>query len=103
MKPPTVGPMMGPSRMPMPQMAIALPRSSAENMSTITACDSGTTLAPNAPCRRRKITICARVVAWPHSIEAITKPTTLTMMTGFRPKRAARNPLVGMMTASATM
>ena len=28
---------------------------------------------------------------------------TLTMITGLRPKRAARNPLVGMITASATM
>ena len=33
----------------------------------------------------------------------MTKPMTLTMTTGLRPKRAARNPLVGMTTASATM
>ena len=63
MNPPMVGPMIGPSRMPMPQTAIALPRSAAAKVSTITACDRGMTLAPKTPCRRRKQTISVNVVA----------------------------------------
>jgi len=45
-------------------------------MSRITACDSGTSGAPNAPCRIRNATISSSDVAMPQSIDAIVKPTT---------------------------
>ncbi len=61
MKPPTVGPRIGPMSTPMPQIAMALPRSLASKVSTMIACDTGMTLAPSTPCSRREKTICVSV------------------------------------------
>jgi hypothetical protein len=87
----------------MPQIAIALPRFSGSKLSTIVACESGTTLAPNAPCSRRNMTICSNECACPQSMDETTKPATLTVRTRFRPNRSARKPLMGMTMASATI
>ena len=40
-------------------------------------CDSGPSIAPSAPCSRRNRTICSRLCAQPHSIEAAVKPAML--------------------------
>ena len=62
--------------MPAPQIAIAWPTFSRGLMSSSTACDSGTSAAPNTPCSRRAATISTRLSARPHSAEATVKPTT---------------------------
>ncbi len=72
-------------------------------MSSRTACDSGTSPAPNAPWSRRKATISGSEVAAPHSIEATVKPDTAIMNSRLRPNRAARKPVGGVMIAAATM
>ena len=43
---------------PMPQIAMARPKSLGGLMSNSTACDSGTSAAPPTPCRKRNSTIC---------------------------------------------
>ncbi len=52
-QPPSVGPMIGPSMTPMPQIAIAEPRLAGGKMSSITAWLNGTSAAPNTPCNSR--------------------------------------------------
>ena len=52
-QPPSVGPMIGPSITPMPQIAIAEPRLAGGKMSSITAWLKGTSAAPNTPCNKR--------------------------------------------------
>ncbi len=62
-QPPSVGPRIGPTMMPAPQIAIAWPCFSRGLMSSRTACDSGTSAAPKTPCSRRKSTISVRLQA----------------------------------------
>ena len=94
---------MGPTITPTPHMAMADPCSSFGWVSSRTACESGTRLAPNTPCSRRKTTIWLRLWAAPHIIEARVKPTTDHMKTRLRPKRAVTKPVSGMKIAAATM
>ena len=72
-------------------------------MSNITACDSGTSEAPNTPCSSRKSTICGSDCARPQATEAMVKPATATMNSRVRPKRVAKNPVGAVMIAAATM
>ncbi len=65
-------------------------------------CDSGTSAAPNTPCRKRKITISPMLPAMPHSMEVTVKPTRLTSSTFFAPKRALSQPTGAVMMAAAT-
>ncbi len=94
---------MGPTITPMPQSAIAEPCFSRGLMSRITAWDSGTSGAPNAPWRIRNATICSSEVAMPQSIDAIVKPITAPMNRDLRPKRSASGPVSGVMIAADTM
>ena len=66
--------MIGPTMIPAPQIAIALPCSSRVLMLRSTVWLSGTSAAPQMPCSVRKTTISVRLVAMPQSIEATTKP-----------------------------
>ena len=72
-------------------------------MSSSTACDSGTRAAPNTPCSSRNTTISGSDCATPHSTEATVKPATATRNSRLRPKRAASQPVGGVMMAAATM
>ncbi len=70
-------------------------------MSSTTACESGISAAPQSPCSSRKTTISARLLATPHSIEAIVKPAIETRNTSLRPSRFESQPLSGVMIAAA--
>ena len=72
-------------------------------MSSMTACASGTSAAPNTPCRSLKPTICSIDCAIPHSIEAKVKPAAQATNSRLRPKRSAGQPIGGVMIADATM
>ena len=72
-------------------------------MSSIVACDSGTSAAENMPCTSRNNTICSSVCAAPHSIEAIVKPTMQDTNNGLRPKREASQPTGAVMIAAAVI
>ncbi len=72
-------------------------------MSSSTACDSGIREAPNRPCNRRNKTISNRLVAAPHSIEAMVKPTIEIRNRSLRPIRPDSQPVIGVMIAAATM
>ena len=52
-QPPSAGPMIGPSMVPMPQIAIAWPCRSGGLLRSSTDCDKGTNAAPHMPCRTR--------------------------------------------------
>src|SRR5512143_2685271 len=88
---------------PTPHIAIAEPWRSRGNVSSSTDWESGTRLAPNTPCSRRKTTISGRLCAAPHSMEVTVNPATDHMNTRLRPMRAARKPVSGMKIAAATM
>ena len=72
-------------------------------MSSIVACDSGTSAAPNTPCNSRNSTICSSDCATPHSMDATVKPTRQVMNRFLRPNRAASQPTGAVMIAAATM
>ncbi len=88
---------------PMPQSAIAEPCFSRGYVSSSTACDSGTRLAPSAPCSARNTTSSVNEFAAPQSIEASVKPMTARANKRLRPKRSARTPVSGVKIAAATM
>ena len=69
----------------------------------MTACDSGTSAAPNTPCSNRNSTIWLMSCASPHSTEAIVKPPEQTIKMRLRPKRLAIQPTGAVMIAAATM
>ncbi len=69
----------------------------------MTACDSGTSAAPNTPCIRRNSTIWSMSCASPHSTEAMVKPAEQTMKVRLRPNRLAIQPTGAVMIAAATM
>ena len=102
-QPPSVGPMIGPTMMPAPQIAIAWPCSSFGLMLRSTVWESGTSAAPNRPCSTRKRIISSRLVAKPQAIEATTKPAVETMNSSRSPKRSESQPVTGVMIAAATM
>ncbi len=95
--------MIGPTMMPAPQIAIALPCSSRLLILRSTVCDSGTSAAPQMPCRVRKTTISPRLVAAPQAIEVRMKPPTETMKSSRSPIRSESQPVTGVMIAAATM
>ncbi len=72
-------------------------------MSSITACDSGTSAAPKKPCSSRATTICASDSEMPHRIEAIVKPAIETSSTCLSPKRSVSQPASGVAMPAATM
>ena len=65
------------------------------------ACDSGTSAAPQTPCRKRKHTIWVSESAAPHSMEAMTKPVMQVTCRFLRPKRTAIQPTGAVMIAAA--
>ena len=61
-------------------------------MLSSTVCDSGTSAAPNRPCKTRNSTICTSDWAMPHSIEATVKPATETRNRRLSPNRRGEIP-----------
>ena len=88
---------------PTPHNAMAEPCFSRGQVSSRTACDSGTSAAPQRPCSSRNRTIWPRVWARPHKTEATVNPATWTRNSRLRPNRPASQPVGGVMIAAATM
>src|SRR4051812_7056566 len=88
--------------MPSAQKAIALPRSCGANDSSSTACHSGCSAPPVAPCRMRKTISDSRFGAMPHRTEAAVKPPVAHSSRFLRPKTLASQPVMGRMIAFAT-
>ena len=66
-------------------------------------CDSGITGAPKAPCStRHRISVSSEFDA-PHMKVAAVNSSTDQVMVSRRPKRAASQPVIGVMTAVARM
>ena len=73
-------------------------------MSSSTACDSGTSAAPNDALQQAEQHHLGQArPAMPHSTEATVKPTIETRNSRLRPKRSASQPVSGVMIAAATM
>ena len=72
-------------------------------MSSMVACDSGTSAAPNMPCSRRNTTIWCSDSAAPHIMEVMVNPIRQVMNRYLRPKRAASQPTGAVMIAAAVM
>ena len=64
---------------------------------------SGEIIAPQIPCSTRNITISGRLVAMPHSAEAMVKPITENRNRRFWPMRSLIQPVSGVAMAAATM
>src|SRR5262245_58995896 len=88
--------------MPRPQKPMALPRSCGGNASSSTACESGCSAPPVAPCSTRNRISIGSVGARPHRNDAAVKPTTDSISRRFRPNVAASQPVIGRMIALAT-
>ncbi len=88
---------------PMPQIAMARPKSLGGLMSNSTAWDSGTSAAPPTPCRKRNSTICVSDSANPQSADATVKMKTEIRNTRRRPNWPASQPVSGMVMAAATI
>ncbi len=101
-QPPRVGPTIGANMMPMPQTAIAIPRWLAGNVSIIVACESGTSGPPANPCRKRAITMKARLGAAPAAAEVRVKATVAKRKSRLRPRRSVSQPVMGKLMALAT-
>jgi len=70
-------------------------------MSSMVACDSGASAAPNMPCSRRKPTSCSSDCAAPHIIDVTVKPAMQMMNSFLRPNRTAIQPTGAVMIAAA--
>ena len=66
------------------------------------ACDMGTSGAPEAPCSVRQATSASMEPARPQAAEATVKPATHATHSRRAPKRAASQPVSGVITAVAT-
>ena len=95
--------MMGPTTTPITQIAIAWPRCAGGKMSSMVACDKGTSAAPKMPCTARNNTISVSDSAVPQSIDANVKPASETRNRFLRPKRAESQPTGGVIIAAATI
>src|SRR5712691_10806632 len=88
--------------MPRPQKPMALPRSWGGNASSSTACESGCSAPPVAPCMIRKTMSEPSVGARPHRKDEAVKPTTDSISSRLRPNMLASQPVIGRMIAFAT-
>jgi hypothetical protein len=72
-------------------------------MSSMVACESGTSAAPNIPWKRRNVTISSSDWAAPHSMEVMVKPIRQVTNRYLRPNRLASQPTGAVMMAAAVM
>ena len=88
--------------MPSPQNAIAFPRRSGGNASSITACDRGCSAPPVVPWMTRKTMSAGRLHARPQKKDATVKPVTESISSRLRPNWRESQPDSGRMIAFAT-
>ncbi len=81
---------------------MALPRSCGAKASSSTACESGCSAPPVAPCMMRKRISEPSVGARPHRNDEAVKPTTDSINNRLRPNMLASQPVIGRMIALAT-
>ena len=67
------------------------------------ACETGTSAAPNPPCRARNSTSWSSVWAAPHSIDTMVKPMTQVESVRAGQSASALKPANGVMMAEATI
>ena len=101
--PPTVGPITGPMTTAMPKTEVTKPCCRLGKASSRMVCDRGITGAPSAPCRMRQVTSASSESDRPHIRVVTVKQNTDQIIVSRRPKRAASQPVIGVMTAVARM
>src|SRR5262245_59005478 len=94
--------MIGANMMPIPQMAIAIPRCFAGHVSIIVACERGTRGPPARPWGHRMSTMATRLGAAPVAPEVIVNAAVATMKSRLRPSRSVSHPETGRLMALAT-
>ena len=100
-QPPTVGPRIGASMIPIPHTAMAVPRCRSGKISHMIACAIGMTGPPPSPWSTRMATRNGRVGAIPDRNELAVKSTVQIRKNRRRPKRAESQPVAGIATALA--
>src|SRR6266852_5532728 len=100
MKPPSGGPITGPTSAGTVTHAIALTSALLSMERSSTSRPTGVIIAPPAPCRMRAITKWLTEEDSAQPIEPIMKTATARLKTRRAPKRSAVQPLAGMNTAS---
>ena len=85
-QPPSVGPRIGAAMIPRDQKAIAFPRSSSGNSSSMTAWERGCSPPPVVPCNTRKKIKNGRLGAMPQSALETVNPVTTVIRSRLRPK-----------------
>jgi hypothetical protein len=101
-RPPSGGPVMGPSMAGMVSHVMADSISSLRMVESSSSRPTGTIIAPPKPWRMRAATSSPSEADSPHQAEASPKMAMAHMKTRFAPKRSAMKPLTGMKTVSAT-
>lgn len=102
MKPPSGGPMTGPSKAGMDRKDMALSRSCLGTVRSRITRPTGTIMAPAMPCTTRAITSCARSWDKAQATELRANRAMAPMKTRRAPKRSAAQPLTGTNTATAS-
>jgi hypothetical protein len=103
MKPPTGGPVSGPTSAGMVRSAIAETSSLRLVVRSSTRRPTGVIIAPPMPCRKRAVTKATSEPEMAHRIEPATNTRMAMRKIFLAPYRSAIQPLTGMKMASATM
>ena len=85
-QPPSVGPRIGATMMPMPNAAMAAPRLATGKLSSMIAWAIGTMAPPPSPCSIRATIRKPRLVAMPQSTDANVNSVTHSRNSRRRPK-----------------
>jgi hypothetical protein len=93
--------MMGATTMPIPQIAMAFPRSRGGNVSSMTAWEMGCITPPVAPWTMRQRIRKGSDGERPQRNEATVKRVTESNRSRLRPKWRASHPVIGRITALA--
>ena len=99
MKPPSGGPITGPSSAGIDRNAKARTRSDLATVRSSTSRPTGTIIDPPMPCTMRDATSSGRLCASPHPAEPRVKTAIAQQNTGRAPNRSAIQPDSGMNTA----
>ena len=102
-QPPRIGPMIGPSSIGTPMIAITRPTRCGPAARVRIVMPSGMIMPPPKPCRTRKKISDSELQASPDSIEPITNRKIEVMYRRLVPKRSAAQPVSGMTVASASV
>src|SRR5579884_2890562 len=103
MYPPSVGPIVGPTMTPMPNIAWPMPISCGGNDSKSVACDVESSAPPPSPCNTRQNTRPPSDVAAPQKNDAVTNSAIEPARYRLRPKYADSQPDIGITMTFAMM